>query len=93
VTDPAQPTSLGKPLTGHTNAVTSAVFSLDGDTLATASADGTVRLWNVTDPAQPTPLGTLTGPTGVVNSVALSADGHTLATGRADGTVQLWNFP
>ena len=35
--------------------VDAVAFSPDGHTLATGSADQTVRLWNVTDPAHPTP--------------------------------------
>jgi WD40 repeat protein len=45
---------LSQPLIGHTDAVNSVAFSPDGHTLATGSADDTVRLWNVTDPAHPT---------------------------------------
>jgi len=93
VTDPAHPTPLGQPLTGHTNFVNSVVFSPDGHTLATSSNDNTVRLWNVTDPAHPTPLGQpLTGHTSSVVSVVFSPDGHTLATSSNDNTVRLWGM-
>ena len=58
---------LGQPLTGGTSAVLSVAFSPDGHTLATGNDDGTVRLWDVTDPAHPRPLGQpLTGGTGAV---------------------------
>ncbi|MGH3772195.1 MAG: TIR domain-containing protein [Pseudonocardiaceae bacterium] len=85
-------TALSTPLTGHTNSVRAVAFSPDGHTLATSSADQSVRLWNVADPAQPAPLGPpLTGHTNSVNAVAFSPDGHTLATGGTDKTVRLWN--
>ncbi|MEU6505827.1 hypothetical protein [Streptomyces sp. NPDC046942] len=83
---------LATPLTGHTGAVYLTSFSPDGKTLATASYDRTVRLWNVADPSRPKPLGKpLTGHTSWVSSAVFSPDGHTLASAGDDGTVRLWN--
>ncbi|MBV9011062.1 MAG: PD40 domain-containing protein [Pseudonocardiales bacterium] len=78
-------------LTDPTGAISHVAFSLDGRTLATASTNQTVRLWGVTIPSHPTPLGPpLTGHTGAVNAVAFSPDDRILATASADGTGRLW---
>jgi WD40 repeat protein len=73
--------------------VYSVAFAPDGHTLATASSDGTVILWDLTDRARPQPLGQpLTGHTDAVSTVALAPDGHTLTTASSDGTVILWDL-
>ncbi|WP_157984740.1 nSTAND1 domain-containing NTPase [Lentzea terrae] len=90
--DPRRPALLDSRLTGHGDAIYAAAFSPDGATLATGSADHTVRLWDVTDPAHPRQLGQpLTGPADEVLSVEFSPDGKTLAAGGRDRTIRLWN--
>lgn len=75
-------------LEGHTDAVTSVVFSPDGTVLASSSVDGTVRLWN---PVTGDALFTLEGHTGAVNQVDFSPDGAILASAGEDGTIRLWD--
>ena len=70
--------------------VTGVAFSPNSTRLATADADGTVRLWNpATGQAIGPPL--VAGPGGGLNGVAFSPNGTRLATAGVDGTVRLWN--
>ncbi|MBW4644006.1 MAG: ribosome assembly protein 4 [Goleter apudmare HA4340-LM2] len=73
---------------GHENSVTSIVFSPDGLTLASASSDKTIKIWDV---ATGQTLKTLKGHNNSVTSVAFSPDGLTLASGSLDKTIKLWD--
>ena len=79
--------SLLRTLTGHERGVESVAFSPDGQTLASGSFDGTIKLWNLASGQE---LRTLTGHTGSVWSVAISPDGLTLASGGDDNTIKIW---
>ncbi len=75
-------------LTGHSDWVHSASISADGQLLATAALDGTVRTWDI-------PTGRtqaiLPDHSGGAWACAFSPDGTLLATGGGDGTVRLWD--
>ena len=75
-------------LAGHTGSVTSVSFSPDGKTLASASHDNSIKIWNLTDKKL---LQTLSGHKDWVLGLSFSPDGKTIASASVDKTVKLWN--
>jgi WD40 repeat protein len=73
---------------GHTDLVTSAAFSPDGEYLLTGSRDNTAMLWDATDG---TPVAVLNNHRDYVNSVAFSPDGSQMLTASNDKTAKLWD--
>src|SRR6185503_5823020 len=75
--------------TEHTNQVKAAVYYPDGKTIATASSDRTLRLW---DAQTGEPQKELKGHTNSVEYCAVSPDGKQLISGTGNiGELIFWN--
>ncbi|HEX7677783.1 MAG TPA: hypothetical protein VF713_06650 [Thermoanaerobaculia bacterium] len=76
-------------LLGHSSSVNALTFTRDGEFLASASSDSTVRLWwNMTTPNTQSIL--LPGHQSWVWTVGFTPDGKRLISGGEDRTVRIW---
>ncbi len=73
-------------LEGHDDVVWDISFNSDGQTIATASRDKTIKIWHPDGSL----LQTLKGHDDSVTSVVFNPDGSLLASSSWDGTVKLW---
>ncbi len=79
--------SLQDTLKVHMGEVTALAIAPDGESFASASADGTVKIWHL-DTLEL--LGSLPADSGAVMSLAISPGGKFLATGMASGSIKIW---
>ncbi|MBK9262375.1 MAG: PD40 domain-containing protein [Polyangiaceae bacterium] len=75
-------------LVGHEGPVGEVAFSPDGKTIASTSADNTVRLWDV---STGTEMRKLEGHTNTVSHLRFSPKGDELASYSWDGSTRLWD--
>jgi len=79
-------------LRGHKDFASSLAFSGDGKILASASRDGTTRIWDMNDGTNRATLEQSEVAPRESGEVAISPDGNFLAASDSDETVRIWNL-
>jgi WD40 repeat protein len=81
---------LTRRLAAQEGGIHQAAVTPDGSLLATVTAKGEIRLWNLVTGQSGA---TLPGHGGTIQALAFSPNGKTLASGGRDGLVKLWEMP
>ncbi|BAZ43332.1 WD-40 repeat protein [Chondrocystis sp. NIES-4102] len=76
-------------ISAHETEITALAFSGDGQMLATAATDKTIKIWNV---ATQELIVTLPPQKMAINALAFSSDGQKLVSAGADKIVKLWQI-
>jgi len=79
-----------KSLPGHTAGIKDLLLLKDGQTLVTASADETIRLWNLQTGAE---IKQLNGHDSSVDALTRTTDQKTLISAGAEGRIIFWTLP
>jgi WD40 repeat protein/transcriptional regulator with XRE-family HTH domain len=90
VTDPGAPRQIGAPVTGPTSRILDLSVNRAKSKLAASLGDGTVWLWNITDPAHPSRSAVLAETGSPLNAVAFQPTGDMLVAGGGDRAVHRW---
>lgn len=75
-------------LKGHKDSIMALTFLGDGELLASASLDKTIKVWDTTNEKE---IATLTGHNAGVASLASSRNGKLLASGDEKGILRVWD--
>lgn len=78
-----------KIMTGHTSFINCLVFSPDGETLISGSADKTIKIWNFATGKE---IRTIKDHNSFINYLTITPDGQTLVSASADKTIKLWHL-
>ena len=85
----------GTRLGAHLGKIADVAAGPDGETIATASWDGSIGVWIVIRSGDPARWNTLTkkldGHEAGVNAVTFSADGNRIYSASSDGTIRVWS--
>ena len=76
-------------LTGHSAGVNALTFSPDGQILATAGGDCSIKFWNLKDGKERV---SLTDGVGCLRSISFSPSGEWLAYAGSDRSIKLWHL-
>lgn len=76
-------------LHGHSDSISTAMFSPDDQCVLTSSWDGTIRVWNASSGSQ---LAAGKAHQNLVNAARFSANGNRIVSVGNDGTVRIWSL-